>query len=402
MRNGATGQGSNSVHVRQYNERVILTLLRRLGEASKADLARHARLTNNTAGQIVRDLEEQHLVRVGGKRMGARGQPATILLLNPEGAYSIGFKLGRRSMDALLVDFAGRVIERRRLERAFPMPEEAVAFASESVAGLRRLVDGRGRTRIAGLGVAMPYNLGSWQRELDIPLAAYRRWNEFDLGAALADTTGLEVFCENDGTAAAVAELFQGQDRSLDDFLYVFVGAALGGGVVLAGDYRRGVHANAGDIGLMPTGPSRLSSAPAPDGRPEIALTRASVNALIRHLRASGQSVESREQFDALLERGHPAVAEWLADAADALVLPLLSAARVLDVAAVVVDGTLPRNLLDQLIAALAHALAAASPESREPPRLARGTVGRDAPAIGAAILPLHLNFSSNRDILLA
>ena len=54
MRNGATGQGSNSVQVRQYNERVILTLLRRLGEASKADLARHARLTNNTAGQIVR------------------------------------------------------------------------------------------------------------------------------------------------------------------------------------------------------------------------------------------------------------------------------------------------------------------------------------------------------------
>ena len=100
----------------------------------------------------------------------------------------------------------------------------------------------------------MPYNLGSWQRELDIPLAAYRRWNEFDLGAALAEATGLEVFCENDGTAAAVAELFQGQDRSLDDFLYVFVGAALGGGVVLGGDYRRGVNANAGDIGLMPTG----------------------------------------------------------------------------------------------------------------------------------------------------
>src|SRR5215203_2347192 len=96
LRNGSSGQGSNSVQVRQYNERVILTLLRRLGEASKADLARHARLTNNTAGQIVRDLEEQHLVRTDGKRTGARGQPATILRLDPDGAYSIGFKLGRR------------------------------------------------------------------------------------------------------------------------------------------------------------------------------------------------------------------------------------------------------------------------------------------------------------------
>ena len=48
------GQGSNSAHLRQFNERVILTALRRLGEASKADLARVANLTNNTAGQIVR------------------------------------------------------------------------------------------------------------------------------------------------------------------------------------------------------------------------------------------------------------------------------------------------------------------------------------------------------------
>ena len=29
MRNGASGQGSDSVQVRQFNERVILTLLRR-------------------------------------------------------------------------------------------------------------------------------------------------------------------------------------------------------------------------------------------------------------------------------------------------------------------------------------------------------------------------------------
>ena len=95
-------------------------------------------------------------------------------------------------------------------------------------------------------------------------------------------------------------------------------------------------------------------------------------------------------------------MAEWLDDAADALVQPVLSAVRVLDVAAVVVDGTLPRPVLDQLIAKLERDLALASPESREPPRLMRGTVGRDAPAIGAAILPLHLNFSSSRDALLA
>ena len=155
--------------------------------------------------------------------------------------------------------------------------------------------------------------------------------------------------------------------------------------------------------GLMPTGPSRLRTAPRPDGRPEIALTRASVNALIRHLRGSGQPVESREQLDALLEARPsrpwpsgsttPPTRWWCRS---------LSAVRVLDVPAVVVDGTLPRPVLDQLIARLEPRRWPASPESRDPPRLVRGTVGRDAPAIGAAILPLHLNFSSSRDVLLA
>ena len=56
LNHGAPGQGSNSAVVRQFNERVILTALRRLSEASKADLARHVNLTQRASGQIVKEL----------------------------------------------------------------------------------------------------------------------------------------------------------------------------------------------------------------------------------------------------------------------------------------------------------------------------------------------------------
>ena len=65
-----------------------------------------------------------------------------------------------------------------------------------------------------------------------------------------------------------VAELFLGRGRELNDFLYVFIGSAAGGGVVIGGDYHRGAHSNAGDLGLMPTSLSRLSSAPEPSRSP--------------------------------------------------------------------------------------------------------------------------------------
>lgn len=394
------GQGSNSANLRLFNERVILAALRRLGEASKADLARFARLTDNTAGVIVRELEAQRLVRRGGKRAGERGQPATLLSLDPGGAYAIGVKIGRRSSDALLVDFAGHVVERRRHEHAFLLPEAALDLAADSVAALRDALPREARGRLAGLGVAAPSQMGSWRRELDIPDDAYAAWNGFAIAPALAARTGLPAIGENDGNAAALAELFRGHGRRIDDFLYVTIGTAVGGGVVMGGDYLRGGGGNAGDLGLMPVPASRLDTAPRPAGRWDVLLTRASMNGLIRHLRGRGVAVSDGTELVAAAARHPGPVDEWLEDCADALTGPLLSAVRTLDLDTVVVDGTLPRPLLERLVGRTAELLAEAAPEARPAPALLLGETGREAAAIGAALLPLHMNFSPNRAIL--
>ena len=45
--------------------------------------------------------------------------------------------------------------------------------------------------------------------------------------------------------------------------------------------------------------------------------------------------------------------------------------------------------------------LAVAAPEARSAPTLLTGTVGPGAAAIGAAILPLHLNYSPTHELLI-
>jgi predicted NBD/HSP70 family sugar kinase len=405
LRNSASGQGSNSGHVRQFNERVILAWLRRLGTASKADLARHANLTANTAGQIVQELEAAGLIRGDSKRQGERGQPATILRLDPEGAYAIGVNIGRRSVDTILVDFSGQVIEQRRRERPFPLPEEAVAMVVEDVAAVRDAPSRPTGPRVSPAW-ASPRPT-TWAAGGASWTSPPRRCTPGTTSTSppgsppLAAETGLPTLVENDGTAAAVAELFQGRGRELNNFLYVFIGSAIGGGVVINGDYHRGAHGNAGDIGLMPTSASRLATTPEASGRPEILLTRASINALIRHLRGSGVSVGTGEELDLAIVAHPELVDEWLEDCANALVGPLLSAACVLDVEAVVLDGDLPQTLLHSLIERLHRLVTAAVPEARAAPPIAIGRIGRQAAAIGAAILPLHFNFSPSRDVLL-
>ena len=397
---GSQGQGSNSVNIRQFNERVILAALRRLGEASKADLARYAQLTNNAAGQIVRELEQQSLIRPLGKRSGSRGQPATLLALNSQGAYAIGVTIGRRSLRALLVDFHGEVLGRHSEEVVWPLPQDAVAFIERSIDAFRLQISDAAQRRIAGLGIAIPYNMSSWQRELGNNSEAMAVWNDFDLAKVLDKRVNLPIFVENDGTAAAAAELFRGAGRSMEDFLYLFIGAAIGGGVVSGGDFQRGMHGNAGDVGLMPVAPSRLASASRPASPYDVLLSRASVTSLIRHLNHNGFEVKTQNELEAALPHAGAVVSEWIEDCADSLIAPILSAVRLLDIDTVVIDSDLPAPLIETLIRTTADALRLASPEARQPPSLVQGSIGAEAAAIGAAILPLHLNFSPNREVL--
>lgn len=396
----ASGQGANSATVRRFHERVILTALRRLGEASKADLARQINLTQNAAGQIVRDLESQNLICSSGKRTGLRGQPATLLRLNATGAYSIGIKLGRRSLDILLMDFGGEVLRLRRHEHAYPLPDAALAIIRDDIVALRRAIPAAARKRLAGIGLAMPYNLGSWRRELGVPDAVCAAWNDFDLAARLRSIVDVPVFVENDGTAVACAELFQGHGREIDDFAVVYIGSAVGGGIVLGGSYRRGATGNAGDIGLMPVLPSRLPTVPKPRNSSDILLNRASVSALIRHLQLNGTPIGNSAELETAIEGRPTLVNEWLDDCADALVQPLLAMGSLLDLQAIVIDGNLPRSLIEGLLERLRKLLASAAPEARTPPELRLGTTGRNAAAIGAAILPLHSNFGPDQEIL--
>jgi predicted NBD/HSP70 family sugar kinase len=396
-----TGQGSNSVHVRQFNERVILAALRRMGEASKADIARHASLTNNAAGVIVRELERAGLVlEKGKKRDGGRGQPATMLTLAPEGAYGLGVRLDRRSIETVLVDFTGKPIKRFQHIIDLPAPDAAIDLITADILALSGELSPTARKRLAGVGIAAPYNLGAWLEKLDLPSATFREWDGFDAAAALRATTGLDVVAENDGTAAAVAELFYGQGRKIDDFLYLFIGPAIGGGIVLNGQYIRGISGNAGDVGMLPVAPSKLASAPPSTRTLDILLSRASVNALMRHLRYRGASISGLADVAAAARRMPDALAEWLEDCVDALIQPLLSAVAILDVPVVVIDGDLDGSILDTLIEQTQARLSGAMPEARHAPSLVRGSFGEDAGAVGAASLPLHLNFSPFAAIL--
>ncbi len=391
-------RGSSQGGLRQYNERVVLQAIRLHGALPGAEIARLTHLTAQTVSMITKRLIDDGLLRKGAPQRGKVGQPSVPLGLNPDGAYAIGVKVGRRSLDVLLVDFAGQVRQRSCCAYDFPEPERVLGEIELRVQALRREWGEAVWARLQGMGLAMPLSMGGWQNLLHFPPALAERWEHCDLRAEAERVTGLPVELLKDTAAACVAELVAGRGRSLKSFLYVFVDTFIGGGLVIDSHLRAGLNGNAGAIGSLPLG---LAAAGHRPGAPPQLLSVASLMNLEARYAAAGLDVGAALDTRALQAPWMAHTHAWLQEAASAIALAVNSAACLLDLDGVILDGSFDRATLGALHQALDNALACYCWEGVVRPAVLPGVIGSDARAIGGALLPLHANFSPDRELFL-
>lgn len=388
-------RGSRQGGLREYNERVVLQAIRLHGALPGAEIARATGLTAQTVSLITKRLLDDGLLVKGEPQRGKVGQPSVPLALDPDGAFAVGIKVGRRSMDLLLVDFTGAARERWSLDYRFPDPDLIRTEIDQRLRALRRTLGPAQRDRVQGVGIAAPLSLGGWQQLLGMPEALAERWHRTDLRAEVAALTDWPVALMKDTAAACVAELVAGRGRSVKSFLYVFVDTFVGGGLVIDSHLRAGRHGNAGAIGSLPLGLAG-PSAPAPQ-----LLSVASLLTLERAFAAHGLDAGAAADERALQAPWRAHTEAWLHEAAAALALAIESACCLLDLDGVIVDGSFGRALLGALLEHLDAALERGNWEGVERPRVQPGTIGSDARAIGGALLPLYANFAPDRDLFI-
>jgi predicted NBD/HSP70 family sugar kinase len=390
-------RGSNQLGMRQYNERVVLQAIRLHGSCAKAELARLTHLSTQTASLIIDRLLADGLVMKLDAVRGKVGQPSVPMALNPEGAFSIGIKVGRRSVDTLLLDFTGQVRERDTLAYDFPDPPQLLAHLKKQIVALPSKLGTNKAQRIAGIGIAAPLSMGGWQSLLGVSEERAAAWGDFDLQAELSQLTDIPVQFIKDTAAACVAELVAGRGRSTKSFVYVFIDTFIGGGLVLDSQWRSGLAGNAGAIGSMVCSPAQQT---APHS-PAQALSIASLHQLESRLIAAGLDGNACYSDKALQPDYLPHTQAWLAQAVPALGLIAHNAACLLDMEAVIIDGNLGRGLLHQLLAKLREHLALYSWEGVNTPQLLSGTIGADARAMGGGLLPLYSSFAPDPELFL-
>ena len=384
-------RGTTQNGMRLYNERLALSLIRQYGQLPKAEIARLTGLSAQTVSVIVRQLERDSLVIKGDKQRGKVGQPLVPFKLNPDGAFSIGLKVGRRSGDLVLLDLAGKVRKIVRQPYHFPTPTEFLAFAKSGLRELLADLPLQLHPRISGLGIASPFELWNWEEEVGAPHHVLEAWRNFDLAEEISRLGQWPVLFCNDASAACAAELFFGHGRTYRDFAYFYVGFFVGGGLVLNGSLFQGRTKSAGAIGPLPV-PSKTGS--------EQLIRHASLYLLERKLMNHGHDelVLTRNPND--WTGLGPELDQWIEDTAKNLAHAALSAAGLIDFEAIIIDGALPVDIRSQIVAATNRHFEKLDRRGIAPLVIIAGSVGADARAMGGAALSLMANFAIDRDVL--
>lgn len=385
-------RGTTQTGVRIYHERLALSLIRTHGSLSKAEIARLTGLSAQTVSVIVRGLERDNLVLKGASVKGRVGQPSQPYSLNPDGAFFIGLKVGRRSGDLVLIDLAGRERDAVHMPYHFPTPKAFMGFAAEGLRALTQRLGPIGLRRVAGLGIAAPFELWKWEEETGAPHDVMEAWKDFNLTAEIMALCDWPVMPCNDATAACAAERLFGTGRQYRDFAYIYVGYFAGGGLVLNGQLHQGPTGNAAAFGSMPV--------PKAGGGSEQLIHSASLYRLERALAAAGRSPELMWQAGDDWSAAEEQVAPWIAQAARGLASAAASIACVVDCPAVIIDGAMPPAVRRRLVEATRAEALRINMDGITPFAIEEGAIGIDARALGAASLPLFANFMADRDVL--
>ena len=383
-------RGTNQSGMRDYNERLVLSMIRQSGAMAKAEIARRTGLSAQTVSVIIRALEADGLLVRGEPVRGKIGQPSIPMSLAKDGAFFFGLKVGRRSLDLVLTDFLGEVQHRVRTSHAYPTPDSTVRFANDAIDQILTKLPTEHQQRIAGLGVALPFQLWDWAETLGVDSAEMSDWQRRDIAEEIGETREFPVFVCNDASTACGAELVFGDQNKPGDFLYFFVGFFIGGGLVLDNSLYTGLTGNAAALGSM--------LVPTADGSLEQLVDVASLAALEKTLEDNGETSAMIWERPESWELPNVPLEHWLDNAALGISRAIMSSICLIDVKHVLIDGWMPSHMRAELVRRVAQHVEKNSVRGVQTPDVREGSIGMDARALGAASLPLSKRFLVERN----
>ena len=243
--------------IRAQHNRLILNLLWKEREISRAELARRTSLSRSTVSAIISDLLGTGLVRETRAGISTGGRRPIILRFQDDASFIVGIELGATHISCVLADLHCNV--RASWSASAPVREQPDAALAKMVTAASSVLESAGvsRSQLLGIGVAVPSPVDSDRPGELMPLIL-PKWASYNIIDHLQGRFERPVLIDNDANLGALAELWWGAGSSVRDLAYIKVATGIGAGLIMDGDIFRGSGGVAGEIGhtsIDPAGP---------------------------------------------------------------------------------------------------------------------------------------------------
>jgi N-acetylglucosamine repressor len=239
------------MYLAKINERHVLRVIRELGPASRAEIARHSGLSAPTVSKAAASLQKARLLEEVEGSGPVIGRPAMKLRLATETAQVLGIVIDVNRCSVVASGLDGEICERRthRVETVANYQELIDALVQQA-----RALMARPGMRTLGVGVTVP-GLIDHRRGLDILSPNVHVIDGRSPGRDLGHQLGIECVMIQDQHALCMAERYYGRAKGLDDFAILDVSSGVGMGVMSGGRLVRGHSGFAGEIGHITVAP---------------------------------------------------------------------------------------------------------------------------------------------------
>jgi N-acetylglucosamine repressor len=245
----------NRTLIRSINRSIILNVIKKEGEISRAAIAHLTGLSPATLSGITSQLINEGLVfeKTTGESTG--GRPPILLALNPRGGFVIGIKLMEGQAVGALTDLNALVLAKS----AINLKDKLLETSIESLVLLvNQLIQSSGirKKQLLGVGIGLA-------GVVDFAKGIVRQnpffgWENIPLRDLLESRMRVPVYIDNDVNTLTLSEKWLDSTQPDQDFIVITIGRGIGMGIVINGQVYRGKSGGAGELGHIvvdPNGP---------------------------------------------------------------------------------------------------------------------------------------------------
>jgi len=160
----------------------------------------------------------------------------------------VGFDIGGTNIKAVLADKTGKILSFR--ETATPDSAEKIDTEIYNIIEVLATSSSYSKMDIKAVGIGAA---GSIDRNRGIIITSpnIKGWKKYPLAKNIEKITGLNVFLENDATAALIGGWWKGNGSKFKNWIMLTLGTGIGGGVIIDNKIYTGQTGSAMEVGHM-------------------------------------------------------------------------------------------------------------------------------------------------------